>query len=93
MGVIILVKGMTRRVVVVKSPDKRLFEEAVFFLCDNAGHGVSSDQIVAEAQAIADSFTRDSFRVHGIDKFRTLLWAVIGAFAASLIWASVMFIL
>jgi len=59
----ILVKGMTRRVVVVKSPDKRLFEEAVFFLCDDAEHGVSSDQIIAEAQSIANGFTRDSCRM------------------------------
>ena len=84
---------MTRRVVVVKSPDKRLFEEAVFFLCDNADHGVSSDQIVAEAQSIADNFTRDSFRVRkGLDQLRTVLWAASGALAASLVWALAVFL-
>ena len=85
----ILVKGMTRRVVVVKSPDKRLFEEAVFFLCDDAEHGVSSDQIIAEAQSIANGFTRDSCRMRrSYGLLRATLWTLLGAIAASLVWLS-----
>ena len=87
-----MVKGMTRRVVVVKSPDKNLFDEAVFFLCDDADRGVSSDQIVSEAQAIANSFTRDGFCVRNLVRLRTALWAILGAAAASLVWGAVMFI-
>ena len=88
-----MVKGLTRRVVVVKSPNKQLFEEAVFFLCDNADRGVSGAQIVAEAQAIADGFTRDSFRKSNNKHLRAVLWALLGAFTASLAWAAVMFFL
>ena len=88
-----MVKGMTRRVVVVRPPDKNLFEEAVFFLCDDADHGVSSDQIVAEAQSIADNFTRDSFRVRNLGWLRAALWAVLGAAAASLVWACVLLLI
>lgn len=88
-----MVKGMTRRVVVVKSPNKKLFEEAVFFLSDDADRGVSSDQIVAEAQAIANDFTRGSFSARSFAWLRTALWAVLGALSASLVWAVVLFLI
>ena len=38
-----MVKGVSRRVVVVESPDQRFFEQAIFILrSDAAGEGVSS---------------------------------------------------
>ena len=38
-----MVKGISRRVVVVDSPDQRFFEQAIFILrSDAAGAGVSS---------------------------------------------------
>ena len=88
-----MVKGMTRRVVVVKSPDKKLFEEAVFFLCDDADHGISCDQIVAEAQSVAGGFTRESLRERKRGLLRDILWSVLGAAAASIAWGIVMFII
>ena len=41
-----MVKGMARRVVVVKSPDKRVFEEAIFILRDDAlrDSGVTAEE-------------------------------------------------
>ena len=43
-----MVKGMARRVVVVKSPDKRVFEEAIFILKDDAlrDSGVTAEDIL-----------------------------------------------
>ena len=85
-----MVKGITRRVVVIKSPNKRLFEEAVFFLSDKTDRGISSAQIVAEAQSIASGFTHDSFRFNRCRRFRAALLVLLGAVTASLVWASVM---
>ncbi len=86
-----MLKGMTRRVVVVKSPDKKLFEEAVFFLCGDADKGVSSDQIVAEAQAIADNFTCGGSLTRGPKWLRAALFAAAGGAVASMFWALFVF--
>jgi len=88
-----MVKGLTRRVVVIKPPNKQLFEEAVFFLSDSVDRGVSSAQIVAEAQSIASGFTHECFRKHSNKHYRAALWVLLGAVSSSLIWACVMFFL
>ena len=51
-----MVKGVARRVIVVKSPDPKLFEQAIFIVKEDAlvGDGVSADQVLAEAQQVAD---------------------------------------
>ncbi|MDR0838602.1 MAG: translation initiation factor 2 [Oscillospiraceae bacterium] len=86
-----MVKGMTRRVIVVKPPDRRLFEEAVFFLREDAEAGVSGDDIIAEARAVADSFVRENLR-GAFPRLRAPLWAAAGALTASAVWAFFLFI-
>lgn len=46
-----MVKGVTRRVIVVKTPDKRLFEQAIFIVKEDAftRDGVTAEQVLAEA--------------------------------------------
>lgn len=52
-----MVKGVSRRVIVVDSPDPRIFEQAIFILPTDGG-GVSSRQLVDEAVRIARSYAR-----------------------------------
>ncbi len=87
-----MLKGMTRRVIVVKSPDKKLFEEAVFFLKDDADKGVSGDQIVAEARAVADAFLKGGASRGYEPWLRAALWAAGGSLLASLVWALFVFL-
>ena len=47
-----MVKGVSRRVIVVDSPDPRIFEQAIFILPTDGG-GVSSRQLVDQAVRIA----------------------------------------
>ncbi len=53
-----MVKGTARRVVVVKSPDKRVFEEAIFILRDDAlrDSGVTAEDILGEACRVARDY-------------------------------------
>ena len=52
-----LVKGMNRRVVVIKSPDRSLFEEAIFIVREDALHrGITGQEIVREAQRVANEY-------------------------------------
>ena len=55
-----MVKGVTRRVIVVKSPDRRLFEQAIFIVREEAfaAQGVTARQVLEEAQRVADGYIR-----------------------------------
>lgn len=46
-----MVKGISRQVIVVPSPDERLFEQAIFILKDSAlGEGVTQEALMKEAE-------------------------------------------
>ena len=87
-----VVKGTSKRVVVVKSPDSKVFEQAIFivredYLSDDktAWHG----DIIKEAQAIADNYIRSSFGpVHARQNWRLspALCAAVGVFLAMAVW-------
>ena len=55
-----MVKGISRRVIVVDSPDPRVFDQAIFILRNDvqAEDGVTSRQLVEQAVRIAKSYTR-----------------------------------
>ena len=54
-----MVKGTSRRVIVVDSPDPKLFEQAIFIVKNDAfsQEGVTSQQVLGEACRIARSCT------------------------------------
>ena len=55
-----MVKGITRQVILVKSPDPRLFEEAIFIVKEEAlaREGVSADRVLKEARQAADGYLK-----------------------------------
>ena len=63
-----MVKGISRRVIVVRSPDPRFFEQAIFLMKEDAFHNstVSADQVVAEARQAAAGYLRRSAGVCGL---------------------------
>ena len=81
-----MVKGISRRVIVVDSPDPRVFEQAIFILRNDAvDSGVSSQQVVEQAVRIAKSYSR----THGLPKRRAFpawLWAAGGGAVIGLLW-------
>ena len=80
-----MVKGISRRVIVVDSPDPQIFEQAIFILRTDGG-GVSSQQLVYQAVRIAKNYAR----CQGLPRRRVRvpgwLWAAIGAAAIGLTW-------
>lgn len=84
-----MVKGISRRVVVVDSPDQRFFEQAIFIVRnDAAGEGVTSRELVEEARRVARNYAVGD---HG--KFsrawRDLtpaVYTLMGAAAIGLLW-------
>ena len=81
----VLVKGVSRRVIVVDSPDPQVFEQAIFILSGD-GAGVSQQQLVDQAVRIAKNYAR----CQGLPRRRVRvpgwLWAAIGAAAIGLTW-------
>ena len=58
-----LVKGVSRQVIVVKAPDPRFFEQAIFILKEDAfGRGVTADDVLQEARRVADGYIRRNSR-------------------------------
>jgi len=53
-----MVKGVTRRVIVVRSPDPRLFEEAIFIVKEDivSKNGINSKELLREAQNVANGY-------------------------------------
>ena len=82
-----LVKGISKRVIVIKSPDPRLFEEAIFIVKEDALHkGVTQNTILKEARDVANHYVR-SHRGKGSGRIlSSLLYVLAGAGSATLIW-------
>lgn len=74
-----MVKGICRQVIVVQSPDRKLFEQAIFILRDDMGEGVTEEQLLKEAdRAIRFPPVRK--------KWQGPLWAAAGAMATGAVW-------
>ena len=83
-----MVKGVARRVIVVKSPDPKLFEQAIFLVKEGAAEdGIPEGQVLCEARKAADRYLRQN-RGPGrkLRKLSGLLWAALGAGGASALW-------
>ncbi len=81
-----MVKGISRRVVVLDAPDQRFFEQAIFIVRnDAAGEGVTSRELVEEARRVA----RDHAGGKGRPAWRALppvAYAAMGAAATGTAW-------
>ncbi len=77
-----MVKGITRQVVVVKGPDQKLFDQAIFLVREDAlaSGGITEEALLQEARMVCKNSAPS-----GIWRNR-LLWACSGAFTASLFW-------
>lgn len=78
-----MVKGISRQVIVVQSPDPKLFEQAIFIIREDA-RGITEEALLKEA----DKAIRGPFGEH---KRRRLylygpVWACGGALLTGLAW-------
>ena len=82
-----MVKGITRQVILVKSPDPKLFEEAIFIVKEEAlaREGVDAEHILKEARQAADGYLKpclhsgDEYSLKGLDydRMRAMMESVI----------------
>lgn len=77
-----MVKGISRQVIVVHSPDPKLFEQAIFILKDGQ-KGVSDEVLLKEAKRLINT-PRTSKKARFFLTGPT--WACGGALITSLLW-------
>jgi hypothetical protein len=85
-----LVKGITRRVIMVKSPDPKLFEQAIFIMREDTSGtgGVTAEQVLQEAQRVADGYIRRNSRWgKRLGQIPSPAYAAFGALLASIVWS------
>lgn len=77
-----MVKGISRQVIVVQSPDPKLFEQAIFILKDEAvGKGITDEALLKEARQVINAPAKKKYlRYYGP------VWACGGALATGLVW-------
>ncbi len=79
-----MVKGISRQVIVVNSPDPRLFEQAIFILKDEAvAQGITEQMLLKEAKQAVHAPVR-----HGRRKPSMYgpVWAAGGAAVTAMVW-------
>ena len=80
-----MVKGSNRQVIVVKSPDPKLFDEAIFLLRQDAPAQGDPDEIIRQARRAADGYL-DACAPFPRQKASAALPFLLGAGLASLLW-------
>lgn len=77
-----MVKGISRQVILVRSPDPELFEQAIFILKEEAVlQGITDDQLLKEAKKLMHAeFTSNKIWTQGP------VWAAMGVALTALVW-------
>ena len=79
-----MVKGISRQVILVDSPDTQLFEQAIFILKDNQ-QGITDEMLLKEARTILNTPSK-KFALSGP------IWACGGAVLTGIIWLFTIFL-
>jgi len=81
-----MVKGLTRRVVIVDAPDPDLFEQAIFIVRNEvfSKEGVTQEQVIAQARQVAKGYTKGGKGKNAGPG--SLLCTALGAGGMGLVW-------
>lgn len=85
-----MVKGVAKRVIVVKSPDPKLFDEAIFIVRDDVllSTEVDSEEVLRQAQMVAGSYLKSTTGRTRLKlaRFPAPAFAAAGAAVTSIAW-------
>lgn len=80
-----MVKGISRQVIVVQSPEPKMFEQAIFILKDEAlGEGITEEALLKEAQQAIRGYDKISKKRHFY--LYGAVWAAGGALLTGVVW-------
>ena len=79
-----MVKGVSRQVIVLQSPDPELFEQAIFILKNSAvNKGVSDEMLMREARRLVKGGRYESGKCKSTSE---LIWTLTGAAFTGFLW-------
>lgn len=80
-----MVKGISRQVIVVQSPEPKLFEQAIFILKEEVlGEGITEDVLLKEAKQAIRGYERPARKRHFY--LYGAVWAAGGALVTGMVW-------
>ena len=80
-----MVKGISRQVIVVQSPEPKMFEQAIFILKDEAlGEGITDDALLKDARQAIQGYDKHSRKRHFY--LNGAVWATGGALLTGIAW-------
>ena len=80
-----MVKGISRQVIVVQSPEPKMFEQAIFILKDDAiGEGITDDALLKEARQAIQTYDKPTRKRHLY--LYGAVWATGGAMLTGIAW-------
>ena len=88
-----MVKGVSRRIVEIPSPDPKIFEKAIFIVREDfvGQTGVSEKDILRQARKAAAGYARTEGKPRWglLARLRPAIYAAAGAAVAALAWLTV----
>ncbi len=85
-----MVKGVSRRVIMVKSPDPKIFEEAIFIVKEDVlkKGGTSARDVLREAQRVANEYVKSNMhqKTSRFPRIPAPIFAIVGAVLTGLIF-------
>lgn len=83
-----MVKGLSRKVIIVKSPDPKIFEQAIFIVRDDylSSQGIGQKELLRQAKQAANGYVNQTYGWHRFRNMQPFLFALLGAAVVSLIW-------
>lgn len=76
-----MVKGVSKKIVLVQSPDKKLFEQAIFIVSDTL---TDEKDVLEKAMKVAEGYLRKQKNINY--KLRYFLCALSGFLSMGVIW-------
>ena len=79
-----MVKGISKQVIVVQSPEEKLFEQAIFILNEKAvgTEGVTDEALLKEAKKLISGKRLGKGKL----RYSSLLWALGGSALTGIAW-------
>ena len=79
-----MVKGVSRQVIVMQSPDRQLFDQAIFILRDEVvSKGVTEEALMKEARQLINA---GRYEKRGRRVVSEPFWICVGAVLTGIVW-------
>lgn len=83
-----VVKGLSRKVIIVKSPDPKIFEQAIFIVRDDflSTQGIGEKELLRQARDAANGYVECTYGWHRFRKFSPWICGGLGAGLIGAVW-------